>query len=468
METKEKTPSGRKPASGQKTPMKKHPPASGAAGAPRKPRKNPEQAARKSQDSRTQAPAAEGRSPSAVEEARRKQGRPGARPAAGKSAGKNVGKSGTSAPPRKTGNTGRGKAPKSAEGGYQPYRKANNRRKAARNRDFARKITTFFSYQNPILKLFSKPEPDVFGDGGAEARKQAEKEARRRRRAAELKTPAIIYTQPKAFNRSRFVVQLLTVLAVVLAMVMGMSVFFKVKVITVSGANVYSAWTIRENSGIKVGDNLLTFGRTRASGQIIANLPYVRSARIGIKLPDTVNIEIEEEAVVYAIQDFDGVWWLINSNGKIVEQTSAANAKNYTKVTGVTIYGPQPGAQCVATENVPPTTEEGTAPGSEEATEEVPVTVTGASQLNAALHILQCLEANDQVGTAASVDVTRLDDIILWYGTQYQVNLGNTQNMEYKIACMVSVILQMSDYQTGILDISFTTWRDQVGYTPFG
>ena len=39
--------------------------------------------------------------------------------------------------------------------------------------------------------------------------------------------------------------------------------------------------------------------------------------------------------------------------------------------------------------------------------------------------------------------------------------------MEYKIACMVDTILQLSDYQTGVLDVSFKNWETQVGYTPF-
>ena len=97
----------------------------------------------------------------------------------------------------------------------------------------------------------------------------------------------------------------------------------------------------------------------------------------------------------------------------------------------------------------------------------IPVSVTGAQRLNTALQILQALEANDIVGEAASVDVSELEDILLWYGTRYQVNLGNNANLDHKIDCMNDVILQMSEYQSGILDISFTIWPTQVGYTPF-
>ena len=47
------------------------------------------------------------------------------------------------------------------------------------------------------------------------------------------------------------------------------------------------------------------------------------------------------------------------------------------------------------------------------------------------------------------------------------MNLGENVNIPYKIACMNDVILQLSDYQTGILDVSFTNWKEQVGFTPF-
>lgn len=279
--------------------------------------------------------------------------------------------------------------------------------------------------------------------------------------------PAIIYTQPKAFNRTRLLVQMLTVTAVVAAMVAGLSVFFKVENITVTGAEVYSAWSIREASGIQEGDSLLTFSHARAGALIKANKPYVKTVRFGIKLPDTVNIIIEEEDVVYAIEDSTGSWWLINSDGEVVEQTNKSKAANYTKILGVTLENPTPGRLAVAVEAAPQVTTASDATDPTTTTESLPTITTGAQRLTTALGIVDALEANDIVGEAASVDVTRLEDIILWYGSRYQVNLGDESNMEYKIACMNDAILQLSEFDSGILDISFTIWPDQVGYTPF-
>lgn len=360
------------------------------------------------------------------------------------------------------------------EDSYQPYRKANAAQKQLRNQNFILQVRRFFSSENPVVKLFYHEDPAVFGGKASadpnevrKAKRAAEKE-KRRKQAERWNMPATMYIQPAAFNSRRLAIQLMTVLTVVLAFVLGMSVFFRVKVITVSGANIYSAWTIREKSGISEGDNLLTFGRTKASGQIIANLPYVKSARIGIKLPDTVNIEIEEEAVVYSIQDQDGVWWLMNSDGKVVEQTSSTNAKSYTQVLGVTLSEPHASEAGVAKEDVPATTAASDSTDPNATTAYTPTLVTATQRLNAALKILQALEDNDIVGDAASVDVSQLQDIILWYGTQYQVNLGSIDRIDYKIAYMKNAILQMSEYQTGVLDVSFTTWPDSAGFTPFG
>lgn len=303
-------------------------------------------------------------------------------------------------------------------------------------------------------------------------RASREREAvRARQRRAERQNkprstaPAVVYTQPAAFNRTRLLIQLMTVAAVVVALVLGLSIFFRVEVITVSGANVYSEWAVREASGIAEGDQLLTFSRARAGARIRAELPYVDSVRIGIKLPNTVNIVIEELDVVYSIQSSDDLWWLITSEGRIVEQTDGGTASSYTKILGVRIESPKVGDQAVAVEPEIPTAEtdaEGNIIGTE------PVIVTGEQQLDAALSIVQALEDNDIVGQAASVDVSNIQDIQLWYGQQYLVLLGDTSQMNYKIACMVDTINDpRMDTGYGELDITFTIRKTEVMYTPF-
>ena len=375
-----------------------------------------------------------------------------------------------------------GKKPQSRRSSAAPQKRRPEKpaaKKAALKRPSVRKtVEGKTAARRPAARTAEKPDPEDISNkkrayGNSKPRKKSavaamgdnlkkKRTERKTKKASRNKqpTPAVIYTQPQAFNRNRLLVQLLTAFAVVAALVLGLSVFFKVKTIQVSGAEVYSEWTIREASGLKEGDNLLTFSHARSAALIKANLPYVDTVRFGIKLPDTVNIIVKEDDVVYAIKDQNGQWWLMNSDGRIVEMGDNSKASGHTQILGVALENPFPNERAVAMEMVP---DETLAEGETMAV----VTTTGAQRLTAAMQILRALEENDIVGSAASVDVTRIEDIILWYGTRYQVNLGDSARLEYKIACMNDVILQMSDYQSGILDISFTIWPNQVGYTPF-
>lgn len=290
-----------------------------------------------------------------------------------------------------------------------------------------------------------------------------------RRRVSKPRKPAqpIIYTTPKTFNAHRLMLQLVTITAIVLAAMICVSIFFKVEIIEVSGASVYDEWTVREASGIQVGDNLLTFSRGRAGGRIKAELQYVDRVRFGIKLPNTVIIDIEEFDVVYAVKSSDGTWYLINSDGKVIDQTDGGTAANYTKILGVTLSGPIKGEQARAAEEIV-AAPESTTPPENPAEPTVPqVLITNQSRLDTALQILRALELNGIVGEAASVNVSDLSHIELWYGTRYQVNLGDANQMDRKIADMKATISQLAEYQTGSLDVSYFIWEDKVVYTPF-
>ena len=294
--------------------------------------------------------------------------------------------------------------------------------------------------------------------------KRSKERAEEARKAANR--PSVTYTQPTPFNLNKLLLQLAVVVAVVLAVVIGLSVFFKVDRVVVYGNSAYSAWTVQEASGIENGENLLGIGRPRACGKIITALPYVKTARIGIKLPDTVNIYIEEFDVSYAVEASDSSWWLITSTGKVAEQIDKAASNSYTKIEGIQLVGPIVGEQAVALEVFLPEATEGTGPV--EATEATSplVTVTANDRLQAALLILDSLEANEIVGEVATVDVSSLYNLELQYGRRYQVKLGDASNMDRKISEMKASVMQLNEYQTGILDVSYTTYPDGPFYTP--
>ena len=297
-------------------------------------------------------------------------------------------------------------------------------------------------------------------------RKPAANKAPARKRRSSVKKPSaeVVYTQPGPFSRNRFLLHLLSVIAVVLALLFGMSIFFKVDTVCVAGTSKYTAHDVERASGIRNGENLLTIRKARISSNIQSKLPYVDTVRVGIKLPDTVLIEVKELEVVYAAEVSDGSWMLIRSDGRAVESVTAADAERYTRVLGVVLEPTEIGNEVRAVQPVAETTPEGNT---------IPVTADSAAQLDAAISILQYLEENGIIGSAASVNVTNLTDLEVWYGDRFQIKLGDTTQLSYKIKLAgVAIEKHMTSYGSGILDVSLTIQPDpekkyEVIYTPF-
>ncbi len=272
--------------------------------------------------------------------------------------------------------------------------------------------------------------------------------------------PEVVYLPPKPFSRTRFLLRLATVVAVVLALTLALSIFFRVENIQVSGCEKYTPWQVQQASGINSGDQLLTFSRAAAASKILNELPYVKSVRIGISLPNTVRIEIVETAVTYSIQDEDGLWWIMDGSGKVIEQITEGEQTNHTVVCGVSLRDPVSGENARAYEDAQETVDD--------QGNVIPVTVTAAQRLAALLEITGELERNGILGDAASIDVTKLYDMELWYGTQYRVLLGGPEKMDEKIASLYSVVYDFSQsrpYESGLLDISDPEWIEYQAFT---
>ena len=283
-------------------------------------------------------------------------------------------------------------------------------------------------------------------------------------RPVQEEIPEVTYTMPKPLSRGRFLMRLLSVGAVVAAVVLCLSLFFRVEEVVVSGADKYTPWMIKEASGITDGDSLLSVSDARVSGNIISALPYVKEVRVGIKLPGTVHIEITELETTYAIEANDSSWWLITSDGRVVERIQTTAAAAYTRIYGVQANAPKEDQIIQAAEEVPETEtpDESTGDGVALPTA---AKITGAMRLDAVITILTALEDNGVIGQIASIDVSNLNDITMEYGQRLHVVLGTAENLPHKVQYMALAIAQIEEYQTGELDVSFK-YSDKVLVNP--
>ena len=109
--------------------------------------------------------------------------------------------------------------------------------------------------------------------------------------------------------------------AVILAVIVSMIIFFRVRSVEVTGNHYYSAQEIIDAASIMDGDNLLTLSRGEIAGNVIAKLPYIKNVRVTRQLPDSVVLRVTEYESTYAVQDTNGDYYLITAADGAVGRT---------------------------------------------------------------------------------------------------------------------------------------------------
>lgn len=132
----------------------------------------------------------------------------------------------------------------------------------------------------------------------------------------------------------------LSALLILAAVGVACVIFFRVEDIEVTGNRRYTAQEIIDIAGVERGDNLFAIQAASLSRAVQSRLPYVRTVSVRRLLPDRLVIAVTEGKAVAAIAQ-EGRWWLLDEDGKLLEQ--AASAGECAKVTGITPLAPAVG-----------------------------------------------------------------------------------------------------------------------------
>lgn len=306
--------------------------------------------------------------------------------------------------------------------------------------------------------------------------------------------------------------RLLIMAAIVAAVIFGVAIFFKVNTVEVQGNTIYSAEEIRSASGIQKGDNLFTLNKEAAAGSIKASLPYVETVSIIRFLPDKIVIEVKESDATFAVTTDTNTTWLINSVGKALEQISdsAPDSALTAEPTAPDAEAPveEPVEQPVEntdsenagedeaqqpTENPDAASGEQTQQPSDTADtagrdtaaeasaadnsaiqadgKRIPrilgvtvnsptvgsvVTATNPASLNAALAVIAELDGTGLLDHIVSINAEKEYDIVLQYDGRYEIRLGGTEELSYKIDYLTVILSKLSDFQAGVIDLTFS------------
>ena len=212
------------------------------------------------------------------------------------------------------------------------------------------------------------------------------------------------------------------------ALVLGMSVFFRVAKIEVVGNSIYTAEEVVEASGIGTGDNLFFINRFSAASRIFSKLPYVDKAKVTRALPNRVTITIQESSAMAYVQA-DGGYWVLDQNCKLLKSVTESELTGLARVDGITPVEPKVGEVLNAGEADAPK-----------------VTYLAA--------ILGQLLTRDMASKVTVIDLSDASNPGFTYDGRFTVRLGANENVEYKFGMLQSAVSQLTASDAGTIDLS--------------
>lgn len=226
----------------------------------------------------------------------------------------------------------------------------------------------------------------------------------------------------------RFLYKLLSIVVICAAVILALTLFFRVDTVEVTGQHRYSAEEIREATGISIGDNLYLLNKYDAVNRLQAALPYIEEVRINRRLPDTLTIEVTECAFTFALCQ-EGTVWYISPSGRIVEQGTIPVDPEVPAIDGCTLLSPSVGTPlALATEY--------------------------ASQQQSLLELMAALEDADLLEKADAIHLGDLDILTMDYDGRFAVEMRYGADYAQKLRTLEAVIEKLESNETGTIRLT--------------
>lgn len=223
--------------------------------------------------------------------------------------------------------------------------------------------------------------------------------------------------------------KMLVAVAVVLLL---MLVFFRVRTFEATGNVRYTPEEIADASGLTEGDILMGINKTSTASRLLVKLPYIEQVVIEKRLPGTIVFHVQECTAAAAVESEFATVWLINAEGKLLEEIEEGNEtalSAHPVVRGVLLSLPMPGDGAVFAD-----------------------TVRGSI----AMELLDAVEDTALSASVTEINVEDMTSVYVIYEDRIQVELGDGSDGEYKLQYLKAVLPELPAGASGTLDLSFS------------
>ena len=231
----------------------------------------------------------------------------------------------------------------------------------------------------------------------------------------------------KKRRRFGFLYKMLVVIAMVVAVAIGATVFFRVEETVVLGNVRYTAQQVIDASGIAQGDNLFGMNKFDTARRIRRQLPYIEGVNIRRGWPDTLIITVTECQAAARLAGEEGEW-LISKSGKVLELVETADT-GVIRVDGLHAVQPEAGLTLVVREGQ-------------------------QARGDGLLALLQGLDKGGMLKKVTWIDMTSPARILMDYDGRFTVKLPVNGDFDYLLGAMEKAVATLEDYETGALDLT--------------
>ena len=239
------------------------------------------------------------------------------------------------------------------------------------------------------------------------------------------KKKSVIRRKKMLINRFAIIFLFLSFLGIVSLGVYGiLKSFFTVKNIYANSTTLYDEETIVDACKIKKGEIIFFTNLEVASYNVCLGLPYIDSAKLTKRLPNSINIEVEQ-AVPYVNLISDDGYIAVSKNNKILEVKESPIPEIPT-VVGLKYF----------------------------ITDDNKISYENQALKDFLVDIIEKLKANE-LFSLEEIDVSDAYNIKLSYANKITIIFGDTKDIDYKIKTIREILFnKLKSDDIGTLDLS--------------
>ncbi len=224
-------------------------------------------------------------------------------------------------------------------------------------------------------------------------------------------------------RRRRAISTLLFVLILLLSIfaILSCTVLFPIKNVSAKGSRVYSSSEILKAAGITEKDNVLAISREKTEQKIRRKLPFVDNVQIERSLPDSVTLKVTDAKECCAVQQ-GGKFYTLSARGYVIESYDECPQNTFALVVGQAEIKK---GEMISTKDQ---------------------TVMERSGEIQKLLYKKKIKIN-------LIDVSNPLDIKIRVEDKFDVLLGDSENLENKVAHLVKMMEEIGD-RKGSIDLS--------------